>query len=700
MNKTIVAGLAMLALMTSCNMENENPLLSESPLPYGAPQFDKIRTEHYVPAFEKAIELGKAEIDAIVANQEEPTFENTIEALEYAGEAYNNVASIFYNVLEADSSDELQNIAEQLAPMENEYSMYIALNEGLFNRVKAVYGKKDELGLAPEQMKLLVDTYKSFSRNGANLGPEDKATYSALSEKLSLATLKFGKNVLAATNAYSLNLTEEAELEGLPDYVIALGKETAMEKGQEGWTFDLSAPSYAPFMKFSARRDLRKKLYEAYNTRAVGGDSDNTEVVKEIAGLRLQIANILGYPTYADYALEERMLKTPSQVDAFLQELMGPSLPKAREEIKAIYEYAKANGFDDTAIQSWDFSYWSEKYKNEQYTLSESDLKPYFQLENCIDAIFGLAGRLYGLRFEERPDIPAYHKDVKVYDVTDENGRHMALFYADFFPRASKRTGAWMTEFRGQSIRDGVERRPFISIVTNLSKPTAGEPSLLTHDELETFLHEFGHALHGMLAESKYPSQAGTNVSRDFVELPSQIMENFAYEQEYLAGFAKHYKTGETIPQELVDKVIAARNYNSAYLQVRQLHFGILDMAWHECASIPSASTIDYENASLAPYTVFPQVEGTSISTSITHLFSGGYAAGYYSYKWAEVLEADAFSLFKEKGIFNTEVSHSFRDNILARGSEDDEAVLYRNFRGHDPQPSALLEKLGIVEKR
>ena len=690
----------MLALMTSCNMENENPLLSESPLPYGAPQFDKIRTEHYVPAFEKAIELGKAEIDAIVANQEEPTFENTIEALEYAGEAYNNVASIFYNVLEADSNDELQNIAEQLAPMENEYSMYIALNEGLFNRVKAVYGKKDELGLAPELMKLLVDTYKSFSRNGANLSPEDKATYSALNEKLSLATLKFGKNVLAATNAYSLNLTDEAELEGLPDYVIALGKETAVEKGQEGWTFDLSAPSYAPFMKFSARRDLRKKLYEAYNTRAVGGDSDNTEVVKEIAGLRLQIANILGYPTYADYALEERMLKTPSQVDAFLQELMGPSLPKAREEIKAIYEYAKANGFDDTAIQSWDFSYWSEKYKNEQYTLSESDLKPYFQLENCIDAIFGLAGRLYGLRFEERPDIPAYHKDVKVYDVTDESGRHMALFYADFFPRASKRTGAWMTEFRGQSIRDGVERRPFISIVTNLSKPTAGEPSLLTHDELETFLHEFGHALHGMLAESKYPSQAGTNVSRDFVELPSQIMENFAYEQEYLAGFAKHYKTGETIPQELVDKVIAARNYNSAYLQVRQLHFGILDMAWPECASIPSAGTIDYENASLAPYAVFPQVEGTSISTSITHLFSGGYAAGYYSYKWAEVLETDAFSLFKEKGIFNTEVSHSFRDNILARGSEDDEAVLYRNFRGHNPQPSALLEKLGIVEKR
>ena len=478
-----------------------------------------------------------------------------------------------------------------------------------------------------------------------------------------------------------------------------LGKETAEAKGQEGWTFDLSAPSVSSFLKYSACRDLRRQMSIAYNTRAVGGDSDNTDIVKEIVNLRLQIANILGYPTYADYALEERMLKTPSQVDEFLQELMGPSLPKAKEEINAIYEYAKENGFDDTAIRSWDFNYWAEKYKNEKYALSESDLKPYLQLENCIDAVFGLAERLYGLQFEERKDIPAYHKDVKVYDVKDENGRHMALFYADFFPRASKRSGAWMTEFRGQSIKDGVERRPFISIVTNLSKPTGGEPSLLTHDELETFLHEFGHALHGTLAESRYPSQAGTNVSRDFVELPSQIMENYAYEQEYLSGFARHYKTGETIPAELVDRVIAARNYNSAYLQVRQLHFGILDMSWHECTQVPSEGTVEYESKVLEPYAVFPQVPGTSISTSITHLFSGGYAAGYYSYKWAEVLEADAFSLFKEKGIFNHEVSYSFRDNILSRGSEEDEAVLYRNFRGHDPQPSALLEKLGISGK-
>ena len=699
MNKMIFAGVVSLALITSCNMENENPLLTESTLPYGAPQFDKIKTEHYIPAFKKGIEEGKAEIDAIVANPEEPTFENTIEALEYSGETFGRVSGIFYNILEADSNEELQKIAEEIAPLQNEYSMYIALNEGLFQRVKAVYDKRESLGLAPEQMKLLVDTYKSFSRNGANLSPEDKERYSELNEKLSLATLKFGNNVLAATNAYSMNITDESELEGLPDYVIALGKETAEAKGQEGWTFDLSAPSVSSFLKYSACRDLRRQMSIAYNTRAVGGDSDNTDIVKEIVNLRLQIANILGYPTYADYALEERMLKTPSRVDEFLQELMGPSLPKAKEEINAIYEYAKENGFDDTAIRSWDFNYWAEKYKNEKYALSESDLKPYLQLENCIDAVFGLAERLYGLQFEERKDIPAYHKDVKVYDVKDENGRHMALFYADFFPRASKRSGAWMTEFRGQSIKDGVERRPFISIVTNLSKPTGGEPSLLTHDELETFLHEFGHALHGMLAESRYPSQAGTNVSRDFVELPSQIMENYAYEQEYLSGFARHYKTGETIPAELVDRVIAARNYNSAYLQVRQLHFGILDMSWHECAQVPSEGTVEYESKVLEPYAVFPQVPGTSISTSITHLFSGGYAAGYYSYKWAEVLEADAFSLFKEKGIFNHEVSYSFRDNILSRGSEEDEAVLYRNFRGHDPQPSALLEKLGISGK-
>ena len=674
----------------------ENPLLSESPLPYGAPQFDKIKTEHYKPAFEQAVKEAKAEIDAIIANPDEPTFENTIEALEFSGRTLNNVSSIFYNVKEADTNDELEQIAEDITPMMTEFSMYVSLNEKLFERVKAVYAKKDGLDLENDQAKLLEDTYKSFSRNGANLSKEDKEIYSKLCEELELATLKFGKNVLAATNAYTLNITDEADLEGLPSYIVELGKQTAKEKGQDGWTYDLSYPSYGPFMKFSAKRELRKQMYMAYNTRAVGGDNDNCEVVKQICELRLKIANILGYSTYADYALEERMVKTPAEVDAFLNGLMEPSLPVAKEEVARILAFAKENGFEDDAIQSWDFSYWSEKYKNAFYALDETELKPYFQLENCIDAVFGLATKLYGLQFTERPDIPAYHKDVKVFDVKDASGRHMALFYADFFPRASKRGGAWMTDFRGQSIVNGIEYRPFISIVTNFSKPTGDDPSLLTHDELETFLHEFGHSIHGMLAEGRYGSQTGTNVSRDFVELPSQIMENWAYEPEYLEGFAKNYKTGEVIPAELIDKIVAAKNYLSAYLQVRQLHFGILDMNWHEQKTMTDKGTVEFEKNVLAPYMVFPEVEGTSISTSITHLFSGGYAAGYYSYKWAEVLEADAFSLFKEKGIFSTEVADSFRENILSKGSTDDEAVLYRNFRGHDPEPKALLDKLGI----
>lgn len=694
MKKTISISLAALTIITSCTMQN--PLLTESTLPYGAPQFDKIKTEHYLPAFKKAIKEGKAEIDAIVGNKEAPSFENTIEALAYAGETLDNVSNIFFNLLEADSNPELEALAEEVSPMLNDFSMYVSLNEKLFERVKAVYGQKDELGLEKDQYKLLEDTYKSFSRNGANLSDEDKATYSKLSEELSLANLKFGKNVLAATNAFCMNLTDEADLEGLPDYVVALGRQTAEDKGQEGWTFDLSYPSYGPFMQYSSRRDLRKKMYMAYNTKAVGGENDNTEVVKQIVDLRLKIANILGYDTYADYALETRMVKKAEDVDNFLKVLMEPSLPVAREQVDEIFKYAKANGFEDSALQSWDFSYWSERYKQETYTLSDSDLKPYFQLEKCIDAVMGLATRLYGITFEQRTDIPGYNEEVKVFDVKDENGEHLALFYADFFPRASKRGGAWMTEFRGQCRKNGENIRPFVSIVTNFSKPTADDPSLLTHDELTTFLHEFGHSIHGMLADGRYPGQTGTSVARDFVELPSQIMENWAFEPEYLAGFATHYKTGEVIPTELIDKIVAAKNYLSAYLQVRQLHFGILDMAWHEVKALPQQGTLEFEKETLAPYMVFPEIEGTSISTSITHLFNGGYAAGYYSYKWAEVLEADAFNLFKEKGIFNREVSGSFRENILSKGSTDDEAVLYRNFRGHDPEPEALLKKLGI----
>lgn len=710
MNKRIIAAAGgILCLLSSCD-NKMNPLLTDSTLPYGAPQFDKIKTEHYLPAFEQAITEAKAEIDAIVNNPDAPTFENTIAALDEAGGRLNDAAGIFYNLMEADTNDQMQGIAEKVSPMMTEYSMYVSLNEPLFARVKAVHESAE--GLEPDQARLLEKTWKSFVRSGANLGAEDKETYSKLSEQLSLLTLQYGKNVLAATNAFTLNLTDEADLEGLPDFVREAAVETAKSKEMEGWAFDLSAPSYGAFMKYSTRRDLRQKMWMAYNTRATEGENSNIELCRQIAESRLKIANILGYETYADYALEERMAKNPRTVNEFIQKLLEPSLPAAKAEVKELYEYARANGFEDSEIQPWDFGFWSEKLKDARYSINDEQLKPYFRLESCIDAAFGLAGKLYGLTFEERKDIPVYHPDVKVYDVKDADGVHKALFYADFFPRASKRGGAWMTEFRGQSIVNGVEKRPFISLVTNFTKPTAGKPALLTHDELTTLLHEFGHSLHGILAEGRYSSLTGTNVSRDFVELPSQIMENWAFEPEFLDTFARHFETGEALPDTLINKIVEAKNYNAAYAQVRQLQFGILDMAWHtlkggsesghfdrlsDLKTMQELGTIAFEKAALKSSNVIPSIPQACISTSFSHIFSGGYSAGYYSYKWSEVLEADAFSLFKEKGIFSTEVSHSFRDNILSKGCSEDEDVLYRRFRGHDPEPEALLEKLGIV---
>ena len=719
MNKRILAAAgAFLCLLSSCN-DKMNPLLTDSMLPYGAPQFDKIKTEHYLPAFEQAITEAKAEIDAIVNNPDSPTFDNTIAALDEAGSRLNDVAGIFYNLMEADTDEEMQAVAEKVSPMMTEYSMYVSLNEPLFARVKAVHESVE--GLEQDQARLLEKTWKSFVRGGANLGAEDKETYSKLSEQLSLLTLQYGKNVLAATNAFTMNITDEADLEGLPDFVREAAAETAKSKEMDGWAFDLSAPSYGAFMKYSTRRDLRQKMWMAYNTRATEGENSNIDLCRQIAELRLKIANILGYETYADYALEERMAKNPQTVNEFIEKLLAPSLPAAKAEVKELYEYARSNGFEDTEIQPWDFGFWSEKLMDARYSINDEQLKPYFRLENCIDAAFGLAGKLYGLSFEERKDIPVYHPDVKVYDVKDASGRHMALFYADFFPRASKRGGAWMTEFRGQSIVNGVEKRPFISLVTNFTKPTGDKPSLLTHDELTTLLHEFGHSLHGILAEGRYSSLTGTNVSRDFVELPSQIMENWAFEPEFLDTFARHFETGEALPDTLVGKIVAAKNYHAAYAQVRQLQFGILDMAWHtlkgssesghfdtsinsvhrtlsDLKTMQKLGTIAFEKEALKSSNVIPSIPQACISTSFSHIFSGGYSAGYYSYKWSEVLEADAFSLFKEKGIFNTEVSHSFRDNILSKGCSEDEGVLYRRFRGHDPEPEALLEKLGIVK--
>ena len=693
--KRITLIITCMTLLTACNMQN-NPLITESPLPYGAPQFDKIRNSDYLPAFEQAFREGKQEIDAIVNNPDAPTFQNTVEALEYAGGLVNKVSYIFYNLLEADTSDELQDIAQQISPMETEFQLYVTLNEKLFQRVKAIYDQRDSLTLDPDQRKLLEDSYKSFERNGANLSESDKKLYGEYKEQLSLLTLQFQKNQLASTNNFRMVLTDETELAGLPGYIREMAASAAKEKGVEGYLFDLSAPSYSGFMKFSDRRDLRERIYRAYNRRAFGDEWDNTATIKQIVDLRYKIAALLGYKDFADYQTELRMVKNSESVWKFLEELRAPALPKAKEEVAELNRFARSIGFDGDQLRPWDFSYYAEKQRVAQYDLTDEQLKPYFRLEDCIDAIFNLAGRLYGITFREA-NLPVYHPDVKVYEVHDADGSFLALFYADFFPRASKRSGAWMTAFREQRIENGVEYRPFISLVTNFTKPTGTTPSLITHDEFTTMLHEFGHSLHGMLAQGRYASMTGTNVDHDFVELPSQIMENWAYEKEYLQSFAKHYQTGDPLPDSLITKIKASKNYLSAYYHMRQLQFGILDMNYHTLTAPIDGEVITFEKNALRSTDVLPTVPECIISTSFSHIFSGGYAAGYYSYKWAEVLAADGFSLFEEKGIFDKETAARFR-HLLEQGGSVEAAKLYREFRGHDPEPEALLRQLEIIK--
>jgi peptidyl-dipeptidase Dcp len=674
-----------------------NPLLAESPLPFGAPVFDRIEEADYLPAFKEAIDRAKADIDAIVSNPETPTFANTIEALEDAGADLDRTSNLFFNLTEACTSDTMDSIAEEVSPLLTQHSMSILFNEALFARVKAVWEQRASLKLDTEQAKLLEETWKSFARHGANLPPEGKKRFAEISEELSLSTLKFGQNVLAATNAFSLHLTDESELDGLPGFVRDLAASEAATRKEEGWTFTLHQPSYGPFLKFSARRDLREKMWRAYNSKCIGGENDNTALIRKIVALRTEKAQLLGYPTYAAYALEERMAKTQQTVEAFLKRLMEPSLPAARNDVAEIADYAREKGFTGE-LMPWDFSYWAEKYQKERYDLDDELLKPYFRLDAVQEAVFDLAGRLYGLQFKQRNDLPVYHPDVRVFEVTAESGRMMALLYLDYFPRESKRGGAWMTSFRELSCRGGEEQRPFVSIVTNFTKPTASTPSLLTFGEVTTLLHEFGHGLHGMLAEGRYKSLTGTNVVRDFVELPSQLMENWALEPEWLQTFARHWQTGEVIPQEYIDRIVAARNFLAGYAQVRQLQFGLTDMAWHSVTGAPAEDPIAFEQETLRPTAVLPQVPGIVFSPSFNHIFSGGYAAGYYSYKWAEVLEADAFAFFKEKGIFSREAAERFRCELLSKGGSVDADVLYRNFRGRDPEPDALLRKLGLIK--
>ena len=677
-------------------IDTSNPLLGEWTDPYATPPFDRIAIGDYEPAFDAAIAVSRAELAAIVDNPAKPTFYNTIVALERQGALLDRIGGVFFNLLSAETSDELQEIARRVQPKLVELSNDTRLNPVLFERVKAVY-EHPGWGLTKEDKILLEDTYKSFVRGGAALSDADKELYRQYTTELSQSTLQFGQNVLASTNAFSMNITDPAQVAELPAFVKEGMAAEAKARGEKGWTVTLQYPSYLPFMTYSTNRELKEKLWKARSQIALGGEWDNLPVVQRIVDLRLKVANLLGYKTYSEYVLEERMAKNPATVNAFLQELLDATKRYADRDVQTVREFAASKGFEGE-LMPWDMSYYSEQYKNATYSLTDEMVKPYFELENVKKGVFLLANKLYGLNFTPNSAIPVYHPDVTAYEVTDEKGRMMAVLYLDFFPRASKRAGAWMTEYRGTKTVDGVETRPLVSLVMNFTKPTEETPSLLTFDEVETFLHEFGHSLHGMLAEGVYGSQTGTNVRHDFVELPSQIMENWATEKEYLDLWAVHYKTGEKMPSELIDRIVDAGNFQAAYQNVRQVSFAMLDMAWHGLTEPFEGDPIAFEKQAVRPAQVLPEVEGTAMSPSFSHIFAGGYASGYYGYKWAEVLDADAFSLFKEKGIFNREVATSFRENILSKGSTDDPMVLYVKFRGHEPETRALIDRMGLEE--
>lgn len=692
---------ALILLLASCDNKNEkNPLLEKFNTPHQTPPFDKIQKSHYEPAFDQAIIEARKDIQTIIDNPATPDFENTIVALDKAGEQLSTISSVFFNLNSACTDDEMQQIAQQVSPKLTEYGNSVNMNPQLFARVKQVYENQDRQTLTPEQQTLLEDTYKSFIKGGANLEGADKERFQAITMELSRLGLKFDENTLAETNGFTLHITDKKDLSGLPEGAIEIAAMTAKEKGLEGWLFTLHAPSYIPFMKYADNRELREKMYRAYSARGNRGNAnDNNEVIRKIVALRLEKARLLGYSTYAESVLTDRMAESPEAVNTFLNQLLKASHPHALADKKEVEDYARRNGFNGE-LQRWDWAYYSNKLKQEKYALDDEMLKPYFKLENVQQGVFGLANKLYGLNFQEVNNIPKYHEDVRTFEVHDRNGEFLAVLYTDFFPRESKGGGAWMTEFRGQHKADGQDIRPLVSIVMNFTKPTDSKPSLLTFDEVTTFLHEFGHALHGMLSQCTYNSTGGTNVYRDFVELPSQVMENWALEKEWLDTWAVHYQTGEKIPQEYIDKIRRAANFQSGYQSDRQLSFGMVDMAWHSITEPISGSVQQFENSAMAPTESFPPVDSSSFSTAFGHIFGGGYAAGYYSYKWAEVLDADAFSVFKQKGIFDQATADSFRKNILEKGGSEHPMILYKRFRGQEPTVDALLQRSGLTESK
>lgn len=684
--------------MTKTNAsENENPLLKPFYTLHETAPFELIKNEHFLPAFEVAITEAKNEIQQIINQKSVPDFENTIVALDVAGERLGRIRSIFFNLNSAETNDEIQQIAQQVAPMLSDFASDISLNEALFAKIKSVNDQKDQLKLNNEQITLLENTYQRFVRGGANLSGADKEKYRAINKELSQLGLKFGENVLAETNAFELQVTDKNELTGLPGYLLESAAQTAKAKNKEGWIFTLQYPSYIPFMKYADNRELREKLFRAFTAKGNQGNAyDNNKNIRQILLLKLELAHLLGYHSYAEYQLAQRMAETPERVNKFLRDLHEASRPYAEKDYAEVQTFAEKMGFDGK-IQRWDWAYYSEKLKNEKYGFNEEEVKPYFELDHVIEGVFGLAKNLYGLELRENKDIQVYHKDVKPYEVFDRDGNFMAVIYMDFHPRDGKRAGAWMNDFLSQSNVNGKSVRPHVSIVMNFTKPTDSIPSLLTFDEFTTFVHEFGHGLHSMLSQCTYSGLAGTNVYWDFVELPSQIHENWCYEKEWLDQFAVHYKTGEKIPAELIGKIIKAKNFQSGYFSERQLSFGMLDMAFHTAQEIP-ANIAEFEARTITPTELFEPVQGSMLSTSFSHIFAGGYDAGYYSYKWAEVLDADAYSVFEEKGIFNQEVADSFRKNVLEKGGSEHPMKLYKAFRGQEPTVDALLKRSGLKD--
>ena len=662
--------------------------------------FSKIKNEHFLPAFKKAIEKARKEINAITNNSEKPTFKNTIEALDFSGEELDRISSIFFNLNSAETNEEIQKIAQEVSPLLSEFSNDITLNETLFKRIKSVYDERNTLDLTTEQKTLLDKKYKSFSRNGANLTEDKKQQLRTIDKELSKLKLKFGENVLAETNKFEMLITNEADLSGLPDGAKEAAQQLAESKDKQGWLITLDYPSYIPFITYADNRELRKKLAIASGAKAFKNDAlDNQDNVLQIAKLRYQRAKLLGYKTHAHFVLEERMAKTPEKVEAFLNELLDKAKPAALKEFNDLEAFAKDLDNIDQ-LQKWDASYYAEKLKQKLFNLDDEKLKPYFKLENVIQGVFNISEKLYGLHFEEISTIDKYHEDVLTYKVTNNKGEIVSIFYADFFPRLGKRNGAWMTSYKSQYIKNGENSRPHISIVCNFTKPTKSKPSLLTFNEVTTLFHEFGHALHGMLANTTYPSISGTSVFWDFVELPSQVLENWCYEKEALELFATHFETGDLIPMELIEKIKASSTFHEGMQTLRQISFGLLDMSWHAGESPETIKNVkEHENKAFENTKLYPDVAENCMSTSFSHIFQGGYSAGYYSYKWAEVLDADAFEYFKEEGIFSKEVATKFKNNVLSQGGTEDPMTLYKRFRGQEPKPEALLKRAGLIKK-